>query len=174
MPPHSPLHHQGFRPLATLLACLLPGLGHYSIGEKKRAGFIALGVLGLFFAGLLIGGIDVVDRRDDPVWFAGQVLVGPVALGVDYLHQSRLKVVGKPHAFPGGPNPDKPILRAAYPDESRAPDGRAQPGGTPPYRRSLGKIHEIGTLYAAIAGMLNLIAIIDVAYARARATGSPA
>ena len=40
------------------------------------------------------------------------------------------------------------------------------PGENPPpaIRKSLGRMNELGTLYSAIAGMLNLIAIIDAAW----------
>src|SRR5207244_3626162 len=74
----------GFEPAAGVLACVFPGLGHWVLGERWRAMAIAAGVLGLFFGGMLIGGIDVVDSREDTIWFVGEALVGPVAFGVDY------------------------------------------------------------------------------------------
>src|SRR5262249_41069918 len=45
--------HDGFEPLAALFACILPGLGHWFLGERARAGVIAAGILSLFFGGLL-------------------------------------------------------------------------------------------------------------------------
>jgi len=47
---------------------------------------VALGVVGLFVTGLLIGGLDAVDSRDDRWWFMAQSLTGPMAFGVDWLH----------------------------------------------------------------------------------------
>lgn len=122
----------------------------------------AAGVLGLFVAGLLIGGISVIDRRDNKVWFIGQALVGPLSFGVDMIHQ-RMKVQdmivdGTGRARPIGPP------RPPHPDEGRAANGTPVPGGTPPYSRSIGKMNELGTLFTTIAGMLNLIIIVDAAF----------
>ncbi|GJQ29369.1 MAG: hypothetical protein HBSAPP03_12530 [Phycisphaerae bacterium] len=144
----------GFQPLALLGAAIFPGLGHVLGKDPKRGACVALGVLGLFFGGILIGGIDVIDSKEDRVWFYGQALVGPVAFGVDYLHQSRFKV----HA-PGG------VVRSAYPTEGRDPTtGAPVVGGRPPNTKSIGKMNEIGTLFATIAGMMNLIAVIDAGF----------
>ncbi len=146
-------NHAAFRPLALLGALILPGLGHVLAGERARGACIAVGILGLFFGGVLIGGIDVVDSREDRIWFYGQALVGPVAFGIDHLHQSRFKVI----------DPATGALRSAFPDEGRDPaTGMAVPG-SPPNRKSIGKMNEIGTLFATIAGFLNLIVIIDAA-----------
>jgi membrane-associated protease RseP (regulator of RpoE activity) len=229
------------RPLAGLAALVLPGLGHLVLGETKRGVLIAIGVLGLFFGGLFIGGIDSVDSKEDKVWFFGQALVGPLAFGVDYIHQNQFKV--KDTDFSGNI-----VGRSARPNEGRDPaTGRAigaslgitrdqAPGGKgvlvrgvtpgtgaeksglksgdiifkwnetlvagpddlvsqlgsiadgnspqaarltiqrgdqqqevtvglepvkPPNIKSLAKVNEIGTLFSTIAGMLNLIVIMD-------------
>ncbi len=143
LPPREP---ERFEPIAALFAVLLPGAGHYILGETRRALLIAAGVLGLFFGGIFIGGIDVIDRKEDRIWFLGQALVGPVAFGVDYLHQQHFKIR---ESVPGGER-----LRSPNPDEN------------PRSRKSLGRMNELGTLFAAVAGMLNLIVIIDAAYHR--------
>jgi hypothetical protein len=145
-----------FEPVALVLAAVLPGLGHLYLGRRARAGLIAVGVLGLFFGGMLIGGISVIDRRDNPIWFAGQAMVGPIAFGVDHVHQTYFKVR------------DRGVLRSANPDEARDPvtaaPVHAGPGQGPPYIKSLGRVNELGTLFATIAGMLNLIVVIDAAW----------
>jgi hypothetical protein len=166
-----------FNPVALALAVALPGAGHAYLGEKKRALLIGGGVLGMFFGGMLIGGIDVVDRREDFVWFLGQALVGPVAFGTDYVHQTMIKVHD-----PSG------VVRSAHPYEIRNPkNGHAimvrdpdtgaalqfsdprtgqlrmsTPADRPPNKKSLGRVNEIGTLFSTLAGMLNLICMIDV------------
>lgn len=167
--------------LALLLAAVFPGLGHMVSGEVYRGGMVAVGVLGLFFGGMLIGGIDVIDSRENRIWFIGQALVGPVALGVDWAHQNQFKaydpsvmgVVSKQEL-------DRIHKRSAYPNEVKemrtvstnsgtftvpvflpAPAGAA---GSPPNRSSVGKVNELGTLFATIAGMLNLIAILDAGF----------
>ena len=48
---------------AAVLGWILPGLGHASLGDRRRGLLVGGGVLGLFLGGLLIGGLDVVDRR---------------------------------------------------------------------------------------------------------------
>jgi hypothetical protein len=145
-----------FNPGAALAACLFPGAGQFLLGDRARAACIAVGVLSLFFGGMLIGGIDVIDRKEDTIWFAGQALVGPLAFGVDYVHQNFLKVTDL-----GG------RLRTANPGEVRDPSGRPAPapaGVPPPNSKSLGRMNELGTLFSTIAGMLNLIVIIDAAF----------
>src|SRR5690606_25947878 len=77
--------------LAGLVAAVLPGAGHIYLGEVRRGILAAAGVLGLFFGGMLLGGIDVIDSREDRLWFFVQALVGPVAVGVDWYHQNHLK-----------------------------------------------------------------------------------
>ena len=77
--------------LAGLVAAAIPGAGHIYLGEVRRGILAAVGVLGLFFGGVLLGGIDVIDRKEDPWWFVGQALVGPIAFGVDWYHQTQLK-----------------------------------------------------------------------------------
>ncbi len=142
-------------------------------GEKKRGVLIGAGVLSLFFGGVFIGGIDVVDSREDRVWFFGQALVGPVAFGVDHLHQNHFKV-REPRLVPGTTGPTQShVLRSARPDEGRADDGSPVPGGTPPNRKSIGKMNEMGTLFSTIAGMLNLIVLIDAAFPSRRRTPLP-
>lgn len=159
--PHTPAFH----PLAASLAFLFPGLGHYALGHTRRALAIAAGILSLFLGGILIGGIDVIDRKEDTVWFAGQACVGPLAFAVDYLHQSRFKVHDtRAVRGPDGRAVQATILRSAHPNEGRDAQGNPVPGGTPPNRKSIGKVNELGTLFATIAGMINLIAIIDAAW----------
>ncbi len=160
-----------FEPIAGLLALFLPGAGHFFLGERARAGLIAAGVLGLFIGGLLIGGIDAVDSKEDPIWFVGQALVGPITFAVDYYHQEHLKIrqPGSPHdvALHGGVLTRGTHYRTAKPDEARDPTGLPAargPGIRPPNSKSLGRMNELGTLYITIAGMLNLIVIIDAFY----------
>ena len=85
---------------AGVCAMLFPGLGHLYRGEPKRGILAAIGVLGMFFGGMLIGGVDVIDSREDKWWFYGQAFVGPLAFGVDWYHQNQLKAYGIPGVPP--------------------------------------------------------------------------
>jgi len=145
-------------PLAGILAVLFPGAGHWYQGQVRRALLVAGGVLGLFAGGLLIGGIDVVDSRQDRLWFFGQVLVGPVALGTDYLHQHHVKALDPTTRQPRSPKPGEVV------DPSSGEWITGPAGSVAPSSKSLGKMNEIGTLYCTVAGMLNLIVIIDAAF----------
>ena len=130
-----------FTPTAAIWAWVWPGLGHISLGERKRGLLVMFGVLFLFLGGLLIGGLDVVDREDDPLWFVAQALCGPIALAADLANQRLVK-----------PLPDDWPARYAEGDETiiRRLD-----------RKGLGHVNEMGTLYCALAGLMNLVVILD-------------
>ncbi len=102
------------------------------------------GVLFLFLGGVLIGGIDVVDRKEDRLWFWAQALCGQIALAVDFTNQTFLKT------WP----PD-----GAGRSDERDSKAIAQLG-----RKGLGRVNEMGTLFCALAGLMNLVVILDALY----------
>lgn len=162
--PATPPDEIGFEPVALVAAVVFPGAGHAARGEVKRGVAAAAGVLGLFVGGMLVGGIDVIDSKEDKFWFIGQALVGPIAFGVDYYHQNQLKVVDT--------KAGRQIRRTAYPTEGRDPaTGKAVPGGKPPNTKSVSKINELGMLSCCLAGMLNLIVVIDAGWPTRRKAG---
>ena len=75
----------GFDPVGGVLAFAVPGLGYVVQGEKGRAVRLVLGVGFLVVVGLLIGGLDAVDRVNDRWWFLAQAGLGPLAWGLDWL-----------------------------------------------------------------------------------------
>lgn len=129
--PSVPVGPDRFDPVAGLLACLFPGLGYVYYGEMRRAAYVAVGVLGLYVGGLFVAGVSIVDRTDDRWWFYLQCGVGPSTLALDHINQ------GYKRQTRTGPVP-----------------GVA-------YERALGRVYEVGALSAGLAGMVNLIAIID-------------
>lgn len=92
--PTPPPHGLDLR--AGILAVAFPGLGHLSRGETRRGLLAGGAVLAMFFGGLLIGGIDTVDSREDKWWFYGQAFVGPIAFAVDWAHQNQFKAYAVP------------------------------------------------------------------------------
>lgn len=191
--PHAKPPPHGLDLLAGILAVVLPGLGHAARGEVFRGLVAGACVLAMFFGGMLIGGIDVVDSREDKWWFYGQAFVGPIAFGVDHLHQNRFKAHGIPPETEGGQatyrTSERQLmgehrLRSVFPSETRKvvevrvltgpgqlPETRQLPvavpageGEGPPNTKSLARVNEIGTLYALCAGMLNLIVILDALF----------
>jgi hypothetical protein len=128
-----------------LLALTLPGLGYVAHRQVGRGVCVFVGVMGLFLSGLLVGGINVVDRQEDGLWFIAQAMTGPVAFAADHFHQTTYKVadVGPPRS----PTPEEWL-------DWQGPGPR-------PARPSIGKVNDAGSLFVAMAGMMNLIAILD-------------
>ncbi len=55
------------------------------------------GVLFLIAFGLLIGGLDTVDMKQDQLWFMAQAGNGPIAFLLDFFNQSILKSAAAEH-----------------------------------------------------------------------------
>lgn len=126
---------QPLRPLAGVLAWFFPGLGHIIRGEKRRGGLIMFGILFLVLSGLLVGGVDCVDRQRDRLWFLAQSLCGPIAFAADWVNQSYVQTLPEPERY------------AAI---------------------ALNKPNEMGTLFVALAGLMNLVVILDATFAPKR------
>jgi hypothetical protein len=159
MPTPSP---QQFDPAAAFLGFIFPGAGHVFRKKTSRGVLAAVGVMGLFFFGLLIGGIDAIDSKEDRIWFFGQALVGPATFVVDYAHQNNFK----------GYDPATKTVRTGYPNEHRVyqydrwewvelTQAEMDQGMGPPNTKGLGRLNEIAMLSVVLAGMLNLIIILD-------------
>lgn len=125
---------------AAVAGWLFPGLGHFLLGQRRRGVILAISISLLWIGGLTLGGISVIDRKTHPAWFIGQMLVSPSVL-VNYYHVR---------------------LRAELPGEPQPQTSPNQP--PPPYEPSFSHVHEEGTLCTALAGLLNLLAIMDVVY----------
>ena len=132
-------------PVVALAGWVLPGLGYWLIGQRGRAIACGVTILAVFFSGILIAGVRVVQAPDmsgsgntfqrvlQRPWFIGQVLTGPLG-----------------------------ISAAMISDRLAA---------SPTYRHieTKARLAEIGTLYTAVAGMLNLLTIIDASHRAGRA-----
>jgi hypothetical protein len=132
-----------FNALAMVLAWVLPGLGHISLGDRRRGLLIMAGTLFLFFGGMLIGGLDVVDRRNDRLWFLAQAGCGPVAFVADFAN-ARLLQSGRIGT----------LYRAGSSRSAKPPVSSFS---------GLSHVNEYGTLFGALAGMMNVIVIMDAA-----------
>jgi TM2 domain-containing membrane protein YozV len=93
----APITPQEYRPGAALLGWIFPGLGHLMIGQQRRGWLIMFGVLFLIAFGLLIGGLDTVDMKQDQLWFMAQAGNGPIAFLLDFFNQSFLKSASAEH-----------------------------------------------------------------------------
>lgn len=166
-----------FPPLVALAAWILPGAGYLLIGQYVRGLVIGVTIISLFVTGILIAGIRVIDvpgydnlgfevrlrngLKIEPwdrtfysgdlaltsrplgeiinkPWYVGQILTGPICLVA-----SKLSI-----------NAARPAVGTGAP---------LSPASRPRVAASHARIAEIGSLYTAIAGMLNLLAMIDSA-----------
>jgi hypothetical protein len=62
--------------LAVLLACTIPGAGHFYLGRAKRGIIMFLTITALFWSGVGVGGVLTVDPQKERWWFAAQMLTG--------------------------------------------------------------------------------------------------
>jgi len=128
-------------PLVALAGWILPGSGYWLIGQRVRGLTIGITIIVLFGLGILVAGIRVVEAPDlnqpNSSMFS-RVLQKPWFLG-----QALTGAIG---------------LASAYASDVAA--------HSPAYQnvQSKARLAEIGTLYTAVAGMLNLLAIIDSAH----------
>ncbi|MEX0654957.1 MAG: DUF6677 family protein [Phycisphaeraceae bacterium] len=129
---------------AAVAAWVFPGLGHLLLGQRDRATILAVTIASLWLIGLLIGGVGVIDRSAHPAWFLAQMLTAP-SLTVDL--------------FTGYAVTTSDAAQSV--DEQTAD---AQPRRRPTYSQSFGRANEQGVLFTAMAGLLNLLAVIDVLY----------
>ena len=120
--------------VSGVLTWFVPGLGHVFLGDRTRALILGVTVLSLWFSGLLIGGVGVIDRVNNRPWFLGQMLLAPSVV-LDTYHQAVLK---KSPRYP--PLPNRPH----------------------DYQPSFGRVYEQGVLYTALSGLLNVLVMIDV------------
>lgn len=154
-----------WHPHAAVAGWILPGLGHLILGQKKRGIILCITIVALWLSGMFIGGISVIDKYDrldsdasstKPArswWFFGQAMIAPSFI-VDAVRSRMAASHAAKLGLAGNANPRGLIL----------PEDSANPMITPPYEPSFGRVAEQGTLYTALAGMLNLLAIIDVLY----------
>jgi hypothetical protein len=168
--------------LAALLAWLLPGLGHLYQGRTVKGGLLMAGLLTALVAGLWMGDGRVVYASWRPgdmrLAFLGQAGIGALAIPA-LLQSSRLSGAAREPWF--GSSWLAPPLRVGQPVTPRY-SGRVErlESDLPPdafidrpparictfdqlssWHRRLGRFFEFGTLYTALAGMLNVLAVYD-------------
>ena len=128
-------------PLVALAGWLVPGSGYWLIGQRSRGVTIGITIIVMFALGVLIAGVRCVEAPD--LGSSQGSIVSRVLQKPWFLGQALTGPIG---------------LGSAY-----ASDVAAR---SPEYKnvQSKSRIAEIGTLYTAVAGMLNLLAIIDSAH----------
>jgi len=133
---------QTFRPVPALLGLVFPGLGHVATGHRARGLRAMSGVLLLFVTGVLVGGLDCIDRKEGRWWFIGQAGCGPIAIAASFANDSLLK------SGSAAPMVDMPV-----------------PPGSDPWAvstfKGLAHANEFGSLFVFLAGLMNFVVILD-------------
>ncbi|MGE5295651.1 MAG: DUF6677 family protein [Solirubrobacterales bacterium] len=131
-------NHALYLTIVGAAAWLVPGGGHYVLNEKRRAAVILAMVALTFLVGLYVGSIGVIDAINAKPWYAAQVMNSPVVM----------------------------ILGSHVADVERQAEREAaagQPLTVRPYR-VFGRANEIGQIYTSVAGLLNLLCIVNAIY----------
>ena len=102
----------------------------------------------MWICGILIGGLDSVDRKEDPLWFVAQAGSGPIAFAIDGLNTGLLKSgrVGELIESP--------------------PVGRGDSASKVSTYKGIAHVNEYGILFTGLAGLMNLVALIDASTRR--------
>ena len=175
-------------PLVALVGWVIPGLGYWLLGQRVRALTVGLTILVLYFMGLLIGGIRELEvpgysatgkmiRVSTQVEHrpGGNVLAvhegddvedGPWVLTDHPLDEIRAKPWSIPQIMIGPVDILCSWWSLAESDTSATGHANAT--------RSHSRTNEIGILYTAVAGMLNLLAIMDAAHRAGQGQGAEA
>jgi len=158
-------------PLVAIAGWVLPGAGYWLIGQRARALTVGISVIVLFVAGLLIGGVRLIE------------VPGYGDHGLPLVMVSADRFVKADPTLPGASGP---WMLTSHPlDEIRnkpwyiaqiltgpinliaswgsVTASKVNAAGTTAGFRSHARTNELGVLYTAVAGMLNLLAIIDAA-----------
>ncbi len=106
--------------LTVLLAWLIPGAGHWYIGDRKRAWIYFIVITLLFGTGIWVGGaLSTVNLQTNTAWFFAEIFAGSYTLLALLIGQL--------------------------------------PGAVASY----GKTLDLATIYAGVAGLLNLLVVLD-------------
>ena len=152
---------------AFLLGLVFPGLGHASIGERGRGWRIAAGFLVLWTFGLLVGGPSSVQLKNPAfsmpssnrstsnvttsdlpdggtgttlrLWFIPQAGAGPIAFVTAFASQAMTRA-----------GDDR--LEVTMPDRTTATIDR---------HTAIGHALDFGTLFCALAGLMNVAVALD-------------
>ena len=167
-------------PAVAMAAWLLPGAGYWLLGQRARALAVGITVIILFVAGLLIGGVRLVEVPG--FGDHGERLVVSQESREDS-NNAAIEHTTEQSAVPAGTREVGWVMAVHPLDEIRnkpwyiaqvltgpinliaswgsVDASRVGPDNTTRGFRSHSRTNELGVLYTAVAGMLNLLAIID-------------
>jgi hypothetical protein len=140
-------------PVVALAGWLLPGAGYWLLGQWARGTIVCAAILTLYVLGLLIAGVRVVevpgyDPHGNEIQIRGQWII---------THGGLMSEVSNKPWFVCQILTGPVSLASAVGSVQLAQHGSEYP-------RAHAPLETVGTLYTAIAGMLNLMVIIDAAH----------
>jgi len=71
--------------LATLMAWLVPGAGHWMLGMRRKAAVYFASVLGLFLTGAVLGNLTIVSFKYHPYAFLLHACTGVAAVVLSFV-----------------------------------------------------------------------------------------
>ncbi len=156
--------------LVAIAGWLIPGAGYWLIGQRHRAMATGFAVIAIYLAGLLIGGVRVIEvpgynESGEMVTVRVNRVNNPDAWVMQVSPLQEIK--GKPWSIaqilagPMGIASGAASVWAAQPDMSNATENAPL---LPHAKITHTPVNEAGTLYTAVAGMLNLLVIIDASH----------
>ena len=129
-------------------AWLIPGGGYFALGEHRRGWVVLVTIALTFFTGLYIGSIGVIDPIGSKPWYVAQVMNSPSVLLIgNHVAQRKRQAV-------------REIEQARSTSERASAQRRAQEYVYNVY----GRPAEVGQIYTSIAGLLNLLCIVNAMY----------
>jgi hypothetical protein len=165
--------------LAALLAWLVPGLGHWYQGRRAKAVLFFVCIMGLFVYGVFLGGGYRVDDRFDPagkerflgygravyfswqnddkrLYYVSQIGVGlaamPALFQANWMNRhEKVGWYGRMDGFMAPPRPVQVPLNDPNENQPTAHD----------LHYLLNRSLELATIFTAVAGLLNVLAIYD-------------
>jgi hypothetical protein len=124
--------------LTLLLACAIPGAGHFYLGRARRGIIIFLAISALFWSGLAVGGVLTVDSQREKWWFAAQMLTGANGLAAWQLEKRAYRILDEDA---GGESLEKKMVEKNI--------ALVAPAET------------VARAYSGVAGLINLMCIFD-------------
>jgi len=150
------------RPLAALLAWLIPGAGHFYQGRRIKAAIFFVCILYIWILGFGIGGSHVVYsswQPGDKRWhYYLQAGAGIVAFPA-YLQGRRMN--DATDSFTRETNRDYEPLWGGFMAPPFRPVLESEADEVAAWYAKYGAGYEMGTWYTVIAGLLNILVIYD-------------
>jgi TM2 domain-containing membrane protein YozV len=156
--------------LALVLAWLVPGAGHFYVGRPVRGAIIFVVIGATFWTGMAVGGVLTVDYYNSRGWFVAQMCTGAHGLYGWHRQKALYDVVFKQVAEKTNLSTQGVIANFMHgtseSNDSRDPtlalvvgevDAELQRQGV----AMLYPTENVARGYAGVAGMLNLLCIID-------------